>query len=96
VPKFKINVSDFAFESEKLIGQLATFLEEKAMVKAEIFGKEIIVKSEQAIKLWQMRKTVKEFLQKVNLKGRVKKGNRKTLIIVKDRGKPIFCDKNEL
>jgi hypothetical protein len=94
VPELRVNVSDLTVESEKLIGQLAMFLEEKADVKAEISGNEVVVKSEKAIKLWQMRKILKEFIQKVNLKGKVKKGKGKTLRIVKDRGKPVFCGGN--
>jgi len=83
-------------QSEKLIGQLAVFLQEKAKLKAEISGNEVVVKSEEAVPLWQMRKLVKEFLQSIDFKGKVKKakGKKKTLIIVKDRGKPVFCGKN--
>jgi hypothetical protein len=91
VPELRVDLSDLPVESIKLIGQLAMFLEENANVKAEISGNGVVVKSEEAIKLWQMRKILKEFLQKVNLKGKVKKGKRKTLRIVKDRGKPVFC-----
>ena len=92
--EFRVDLSDLHVESIKLIGQLAMFLEENANVKAEISGNEVAVKSEEAITLWQIRKILKEFIQKANLKGKVKKGERKTLRIVKDKGKPVFCGRN--
>jgi len=93
--KLEIDLSDFIYESEKLAGQLVTFLREKAGVNAEISGKEVLVKSEKAIPLLQMQKLLKEFMQTANLKGKVKKAKGKTLAIVKSRGKPVFCGKSE-
>lgn len=94
MPEFRVDVSDLGVESEKLIGQLAVFLEEEANVKAEVSGNEIVVKSEEAIPLWQMRKLLKDFLKKVNVKGKVKIIGGNNLIIVKSKGKPIFCGRN--
>jgi len=49
--EFRVDLSDLHVESIKLIGQLAMFLEENANVKVEISGNEVVVKSEEAIKL---------------------------------------------
>ena len=38
-----------------------------------------------------LRPLLKDFLQKVGVNGKVKKGEGKNLIIVKTKGKPIFC-----
>jgi hypothetical protein len=92
VPELRVDVSDLTVESEKLIGQLAMFLEEKANVKAEVSRNEIVVKSEEVIPLWRMRTLIKDFLQKVGVKGKVKKSKKgKNLVIAKSKGKPIFC-----
>jgi hypothetical protein len=38
-----------------------------------------------------LRALLKDFLQKVGVKGKVKKGKGKILIVTKSKGKPIFC-----
>ena len=38
-----------------------------------------------------LRALLKDFLQKVGVKGKVKKGKGKNLIVTKSKGKPIFC-----
>jgi len=38
-----------------------------------------------------LRALLKDFLQKVGVKGKVKKGRGKNLIVTKSKGKPIFC-----
>jgi hypothetical protein len=49
------------------------------------------VKGEEAISIKSLRALLKDFLQKVNVKGKVKKGKGKNLVIAKSKGKPIFC-----
>ncbi|MDI6847875.1 MAG: hypothetical protein QMD23_07115 [Candidatus Bathyarchaeia archaeon] len=75
-----------------MIKELVIFLEEKANVKVETTANEIIVKGEEAISRKCLRVLLKDFLQKVGVKGKVKKkGKGKNLIVTKNKGKPIFC-----
>jgi len=92
VPELRVDVSDLKSESGNLIKELAVFLEEKANVKVETTANEIIVKGEEeAISRKCLRALLKDFLQKVGVKGKVKKGKGKNLIVTKSKGKPIFC-----
>jgi len=92
VPELRVDVSDLKSESSNLIKELVIFLEEKANVKVETAANEIIVKGEEeAISRKCLRALLKDFLQKVNVKGKVKKGKEKNLIVTKSKGKPIFC-----
>jgi len=92
VPKLRVDVSDLNRESSNLIKELASFLEEKANVKVETIANEIIVKGEEeAVSRKCLRMLLKDFLQKVGVKGKVKKGKGKNLVIAKSKGKPIFC-----
>jgi len=92
VPELRIDVSDLKSESSNLIKELVIFLEEKAKVKVETIANEIIVKGEEeAISRKYLRALLKDFLQKVCVKGKVKKGKGKNLIVTKSKGKPIFC-----
>lgn len=74
-----------------MIKELVMFLVEKANVKVETTANEIIVKGEEAISRKCLRVLLKDFLQKVGVKGKVKKGKGKNLIVTKNKGKPIFC-----
>ncbi len=92
MPELRVDVSDLKSESSNLIKELVVFLEEKANVKVETIANEIIVKGEEeAISRKSLRALLKDFLQKVGVKGKVKKGKGKNLIITKSKGKPIFC-----
>ena len=92
MPELRVDVSDLKSESGNLIKELAVFLEEKANVKVETTANEIIVKGEEeAISRKCLRALLKDFLQKVGVKGKVKKGKGKNLIVTKSKGKPIFC-----
>jgi hypothetical protein len=92
VPELRVDVSDLKSESSNLIKELAIFLEEKANVKVETIANEIIVKGEEeTISRKCLRALLKDFLQKVGVKGKVKKGKGKNLIVTKSKGKPIFC-----
>jgi len=93
VPELRVDVSDLKSESSNLIKELAIFLEEKANVKVETTANEIIVKGEEeAISRKSLRALLKDFLQKVGVKGKVKKSKKgKNLVIAKSKGKPIFC-----
>ena len=92
MPELRVDVSDLKSESSNLIKELVIFLEEKANVKVETAANEIIVKGEEeAISRKCLRALLKDFLQKVNVKGKVKKGKEKNLIVTKSKGKPIFC-----
>jgi hypothetical protein len=92
VPELRVDVSDLNSESSNLIKELVIFLEEKANVKVETTANEIIVKGEEeAISRKYLRALLKDFLQKVGVKGKVKKGRGKNLIVTKSKGKPIFC-----
>jgi len=93
VPELRVDVSDLKSESSNLIKELVMLLEEKANVKTEVSGKEIVVKSEEAIPPWQMRKLLRDFLQKVNVKGKVKT-RKNVFIVVKSTGVPILCGKD--
>jgi len=77
----------------ELIKELAVFLEEKTKTKVETTENEIVVKGEVASKKWVLRTLIKDFLQKVNVKGKVK-SKENTLIVIKSKGKPIFCHGN--
>jgi hypothetical protein len=90
MPELRVDVSDLKSESN-LIKELAVFLEEKANVKVETTANEIIVKGEEAISIKCLRALLKDFLKKVGVKGKVKKGKGKNLVIAKSKGKPIFC-----
>ena len=92
MPKLRVDVSDL--KSSELIKELIIFLEEKANVKVETTANEIIVKGEKAISRECLRALLKDFLQKVGVKGKVKRGKGKNLIVTKSRGKPIFCGSN--
>jgi len=92
VPELRVDVSDLKSERRNLIKELVMFLEEKADVKAEVSGNEIVVKSEEVIPLWRMRTLIKDFLQKVNVKGKVK--TRKNMLVVKSTGVPILCGRD--
>ena len=90
--ELRVDVSDLKSESSNLIKELVIFLEEKANVKVETTANEIIVKGEEeAISRKSLRALLKDFLQKVGVKGKVKKGKGKNLIVTKSKGKPIFC-----
>jgi hypothetical protein len=92
VSELRVDVSDLKSESSNLIKELVIFLEEKANVKVETTANEIIVKGEEeAISRKSLRALLKDFLQKVGVKGKVKKGKGKNLIVTKSKGKPIFC-----
>jgi hypothetical protein len=96
VPELRVDVSDLKSESSNLIKELVIFLEEKANVKVETAANEIIVKDEEeAISRKSLRALLKDFLQKVNVKGKVKKGKGKNLIVTKSKGKPIFCGSDD-
>jgi len=89
VSELRVDVSDLKSESS-LIKELVIFLEEKANVKIETTANEIIVKGEEeAISRKSLRALLKDFLQKVGVKG---KG--KNLIVTKSKGKPIFCGRD--
>ena len=90
--ELRVDVSDLKSESS-LIKELAIFLEEKANVKVETIANEIIVKGEEeAVSRKCLRMLLKDFLQKVGVKGKVKKSKKgKNLVIAKSKGKPIFC-----
>ena len=92
MPELRVDVSDLKSERRNLIKELVMFLEEKADVKAEVSGNEIVVKSEEVIPLWRMRTLIKDFLQKVNAKGKVK--TRKNMLVVKSTGVPILCGRD--
>ena len=85
VPKFRIDLSDLKGEGSGLIKELLTFLEEKANLKAETTANEIIVKGKEAISRKSLQTLIKDFLQKVGVKGKVKKGKGKNLIVTKSR-----------
>jgi hypothetical protein len=90
--ELRVDVSDLKSENDDLIKELVIFLEEKANVKVETTANEIIVKGEEeAISRKCLRALLKDFLQKVGVKGKVKKGKGKNLVITKSKGKPIFC-----
>jgi hypothetical protein len=92
VPELRVDVSDLKSESSNLIKELVIFLEEKANVKVETIANEMIVKGEEeVISRKYLRALLKDFLQKVGVKGKVKKGKGKNLIVTKSKGKPIFC-----
>ena len=92
MPELRVDVSDLKSESGNLIKELVSFLEEKADVKVETAANEIIVKGEEeVISRKCLRALLKDFLQKVGVKGKVKKGKGKNLIVTKSKGKPIFC-----
>jgi len=93
VPELRVDVSDLKSESGNLIKELVSFLEEKADVKVETAANEIIVKGEEeVISRKCLRALLKDFLQKVGVKGKVKKSKKgKNLVIAKSKGKPIFC-----
>jgi len=93
MPELRVDVSDLKSESSNLIKELVIFLEEKANVKVETTTNEIIVKGEEeAISRKCLRALLKDFLQKVGVKGKVKKSKKgKNLVIAKTKGKPIFC-----
>jgi hypothetical protein len=92
VSELRVDVSDLKSESSNLIKELVIFLEEKVNVKVETIANEIIVKcEEEAISRKCLRALLKDFLQKVGVKGKVKKGKGKNLIVTKSKGKPIFC-----
>ena len=90
--ELRIDVSALKREGEDLVKQLALLLEEKTKLKVETTtDNEIILKGEAASKKWVLRTLIKDFLQKINVKGKVKKGKENTLIVIKSKGKPIFC-----
>ena len=91
--ELRIDVSELKSESEDLIKELAVFLEERTKAKVETTKNEIIVKGEASSKKQVLRTLLKDFLQKVNVKGKVK-SKENTLIVIKSKGKPIFCDRN--
>jgi hypothetical protein len=91
MPELRVDVSDLKSESSNLIKELVIFLEEKANVKVETVANEIIVKGDEAVSRKCLRALLKDFLQKVGVKGKVKKGRGKNLIAAKSKGKPIFC-----
>jgi hypothetical protein len=92
VPELRVDVSYLKSESSNLIKELVIFLEEKANVKVETTENEIIVKGEEAISRKCLRALLKDFLQKVGVKGKVKKSKKgKNLVIAKSKGNPIFC-----
>jgi len=93
VSELRVDVSDLKSERGNLIKELVIFLEEKANVKVETTANEIIVKGEEeAISRKCLRALLKDFLQKVGVKGKVKKSKKgKNLVIAKSKGKPIFC-----
>ena len=93
MPELRVDVSDLKSESSNLIKELVIFLEEKANVKVETTANEIIVKGEEeVISRKSLRALLKDFLQKVGVKGKVKKSKKgKNLVIAKSKGKPIFC-----
>ena len=90
--ELRVDVSELKSEGEDLIKELAVFLQEKMRAKVETTESEIIVKGEEeAISRKSLRALLKDFLQKVGVKGKVKKGKGKNLIVTKSKGKPIFC-----
>ena len=89
--ELRVDVSDLKSERGNLVKELVIFLEEKANVKVETIANEIIVKGEEDISRKCLRALLKDFLQKVGVKGKVKKGKGKNLIVTKSKGKPIFC-----
>jgi len=95
--ELRIDVSELRRERQDLITELAEFLERETEAKVETAGDEVIVRGEVTSKKMFMRRLLKEFLQRVNVKGKVKKrkSDSDTLIIVKSK-KPIFCDRSGL
>ena len=89
--ELKIDVSALKREGEDLVKQLALLLEEKTKLKVETTDNEIILKGEAASKRCVLRTLIKDFLQKINVKGKVKTSKGKTLIIIKSKGKPVLC-----
>ena len=90
--ELRVDLSELKSEGEDLIKELAVFLQEKMRAKVETTESEIIVKGEEeAISRKSLRALLKDFLQKVGVKGKVKKGKGKNLIVTKSKGKPIFC-----
>jgi len=91
--ELRVDVSDLKSERGNLVKELVIFLEEKANVKVETTANEIIVKGEEeAISRKCLQALLKDFLQKVGVKGKVKKSKKgKNLVIAKSKGKPIFC-----
>jgi hypothetical protein len=93
VPELRVDVSDLKSERGNLVKELVIFLEEKANVKVETTANEIVVKGEIASKKWVLRTLLKDFLQKVNVKGKVKT-RKNVLIVVKSTGVPILCGRD--
>ena len=80
MPELRVDVSDLKSERGNLVKELVIFLEEKANVKVKTTANEIIVKGEEeAVSRKSLRPLLKDFLQKVGVKGKVKKGEGKNL-----------------
>ena len=92
--ELRIDVSELKREGEDLVKELAVFLEEKTKAKVEATENEIIVKGEALPKKLVLRTLLKDFLQKVNVKAKVKTSKENTLTVIKSKGKPIFCHGN--
>jgi hypothetical protein len=66
-------------------------------VKVETTVNEIVLEGDEKFTINNLRRLLREFIQKAGIKGKVKKGKRrKALAIFKSRGKPILCGKNGL
>jgi hypothetical protein len=64
--------ADFTVESERLGGQLALFLVEKAGLEAEASGSRVVFKCEPNVQLGHLRIFLNDFMQKFNVRGKVK------------------------
>ena len=88
--ELRIDLSKLKRESEDLVKELALFLKEKTKAEVETVENEIVVRGEAASKKWVLRTLIKNFMEKVNVKVKVK-ARKNTLIVVRSKGKPIFC-----
>lgn len=91
--KFKIDLSNIPSEKVQLVKDLVPFLEKETNAEIEELENEIVVKGENNLDPNSIRKLLKNYLENLNVKGKVKKKGKKFIIFI-SRGKPIFCDKN--
>ena len=91
--KFKIDLSNVPSEKIGLVKDLAPFLKKETNAEIEELENEIVVKGENNLDPNRIRKFLKNYLESLNVKGKVKKKGKQFIIFI-SRGKPIFCDKN--
>jgi len=92
--ELRIDVSELKREEGDLAERLASFLKRMSKAKVDIIGEEIVVAGKVASKRWVLRTLIRDFMNESGIKGKIKRGGRNVLKIVKDKGKPIFCDRN--